>query len=417
MAHPVIQAIRSGNVPGADKLAAARAAVPLPPDALLEALIVLSSDANDEVRTAAVNSLRDFDQARMREVVGQETATPDVLQFLCGWHLGSREVYEALTLNPATPAEGITSLAAWTRDGSLLELIAVNQERMIAHPPLIEAILGNKASTPEAARRAREVRIEFFEKELGAKRVAEERRVRAAAISAALGLDRVEESLPDLIDDDVNVEELSSATSLPDGAPSQAGPEFAFALHQELGKFAEALVTPVPAQAAPASAQSEAAEAEARRLADEMQTAGEDVDPQRLTMMQLIARMNVKQRIQLALKGNREARNILKRDSNRGVILGVLGNPRITESEVEAISNMKTLPEEALRLISLNRLWSRNYAITHNLARNPRTPVAISIALVPRLLPKDLKALTTNRNIPDVVRKTAQRLLSVRTPA
>jgi hypothetical protein len=127
--------------------------------------------------------------------------------------------------------------------------------------------------------------------------------------------------------------------------------------------------------------------------------------------------MNVKQRIQLALKGNREARNILKRDSNRVVILGVLGNPRITESEVEAISNMKTIPEEALRLISLNRLWSRNYAITHNLARNPRTPVAISIALVPRLLPKDLKALTTNRNVPDVVRKTAQRLLSVRTPS
>jgi hypothetical protein len=287
---------------------------------------------------------------------------------------------------------------------------------MISHPPLIEAILGNKASTPEAVRRAREVRVEFFEKELGAKRVAEERRVRAAALSAALGLDRVEESLPDLIDDEVSVEELSSAAPLSDAAPSQAGPEFAFALQQELGKFAEA-PSPAHAQAAPAPESDEAAAAEAKRLADEMQAGGDELSPQRLTMMQLIARMNVKQRIQLALKGNREARNILKRDSNRVVILGVLGNPRITESEVEAISNMKTIPEEALRLISLNRLWSRNYAITHNLARNPRTPVAISIALVPRLLPKDLKALTTNRNVPDVVRKTAQRLLSVRTPS
>lgn len=408
MAHPIVQAIRSGNVPAPAKLAAARAAVPLPPDALLEALVALSGDGSEEIRTAALKSLREFDPARLREVIEQEATAPDVLGFFCEWPHATREVYEALTLNPATPHEAIGKLAKWTKEGGLLELIAVNQERMISHPALIDALIENKASTPEAVRRAREVRVEFFEKEIGAKRVAEERRIRAAAMSAALGLNRVEEALPDLIDDDLSAEDLSLAAPPTEAEAALAGPEFAFALQHELKHAAE------PTGSSPLAAE---ALAEAARFVSEVQADGEEITEQRLTMMQLIARMNTKQRIQLALKGNREARNLLKRDTNKGVILGVLANPRITESEVEAISNMKTLPEDALRIIALNRQWSRNYIIIHNLVRNPRTPVATSIAFIPRLFPKDLKALTINRNVPDVIRKTAQRLLSTRRTA
>jgi hypothetical protein len=377
---------------------------------------VLSNDGSEEIRTAAMKSLREFDPVRLREVVEQEATAPDVLGFFCEWPHGTREVYEALALNQATPHEGIAKLAKWTKDGGLLELIAVNQERMISHPALIDALIENKASTPEAVRRAREVRVEFFEKEIGAKRVAEERRIRAAAMSAALGLNRVEEALPDLLDDDLSAEDMSLAAPPTEAEAALAGPEFAFALQHEL----KHVVEPPSGTPSPLAAE-ELAEAqivaEAARFVSEVQADGEEITQQRLTMMQLIARMNTKQRIQLALKGNREARNILKRDTNKGVILGVLANPRITESEVEAISNMKTLPEDALRIIALNRQWSRNYIIIHNLVRNPRTPVATSIAFIPRLFPKDLKALTTNRNVPDVIRKTAQRLLSTRRTA
>lgn len=409
MAHPIIQAIRSGTIPAPAKLAAARAAMPIPPDVMLEVLVLLCQDSSEEVRTTALKSLREFDAARMKETVAQEATAPDVLGFLCDWHYATREVYEALVLNQATPNEGIANLTSWTKDGSLLELIAINQERMISHPALIDAIVENRASTAEATRRAREVRVEFFEKELGAKRIAEERRARAEAMSAALELGYVEEALPDLIDDEVRAEELSLAAPI-EADPTVVGPEFAFALQQELKPLIESQQNP-----------NEDLEVqillETERLASEMQASGEEITAQRLTTMQLIARMGTKQRIQLALKGNREARNILRRDTNKGVILGVLGNPRITESEVEAIANMKTLPEEALRLIAINRQWGRSYPIIHNLVRNPRTPVAISIGLIPRLFPKDLKSLTTNRNVPDVIRKTAQRLLSARTPS
>ncbi|MFH4090520.1 hypothetical protein WAJ00_21625, partial [Acinetobacter baumannii] len=81
----------------------------------------------------------------------------------------------------------------------------------------------------------------------------------------------------------------------------------------------------------------------------------------------------VKDRVKLALKGDREVRNILIRDANKIVATAVIKNPRLTDQEVETIAAMRTVPEEVLRLIALNRAWARSYPIIHNLARNPRT--------------------------------------------
>ncbi len=391
MPSPVIEAIRNGSIPAPAKLAAARAMLPLAPEEMLEALVLLSQDASEEVRAAALKSLEEFNPAQMLSVVTQSQAPPEVLRYLCTWGRGRRELYEALILNAATPDEGIEVLAGSIRDGAILELIAINQQRLIRHPAIIDAILSNSARTPEAERRAREVRIEFFEKELGARRIAEERRARAAAASAALGLEQVEEIVADLLDEDLAIEELEIDDRF---------------LHE---KFTLGLSSEAEAENT-----SLIARTEAQRIADEARAEGEEITEQRLTTMQFIARLNVKQRVQLALKGNREARLILKRDSNKSVILAVLSNPRITEAEVEAIANTKSIPEEALRLIGLNRAWMRSYPIVHNLVRNPRTPVATSLPLLNRLFPKDLKALTTNRNIPEVIRKTAHRLLASR---
>jgi len=390
MPNPVIQAIRSGSAPAPAKLAAARALLPLTPEETLEVLVLLNRDDAAEVREAALKSLSEFDRQQMLTVVAQAETAPDVLGYLCAWRAGTRELHEALTLNAATPDEGIAELAGVTKDGSLLELISVNQQRLIRHPAIMDAIIANPSRTPEAERRAREVRVEFFEKELGAQRVAEERRARAAAASAALGIPQAEEIIADLIDDDLAVEELY----IDDRLLSEQ-------FHIEIGPHD---LAPLP----------EAAAADAERMFEEATAAGEVVTDERLTTMQFIARLNVKQRVVLALKGNREARSILSRDSNKSVVVGVLNNPRITESEVESLSNMKSVPEEALRVIGLHRAWIRSYPIVHNLVRNPRTPVATSLPLLNRLFPKDLKALAGNRNVTEVIRKTANRLIAAR---
>ncbi len=424
MPSPIIAAIRSGSAPAQAKMAAARGALPLPPEDLLEILVVLCQDQDVDLRSTAIKSLNEFDANRMREVV-KLTATPtDVLQYLCTWRGGKKDFYEAMVLNDSTPDRGMSELARWNKDGSLLELIAINQERMIRHPEIISALIENKASTPEAVRRATECRIEFFEKELGAKRVKDERRARAAAASAALGLNYVEEALIELIDDDIKIEELSFENALGGEDDPKIGPEFQRIIRDEINRVnaEEEVVEEViseenlsmMADNLITSEENPEADEVVNHIISQMSAEGEETSAERLTMLQKIARMSAKSRVKLAIKGNREARNILRRDPNKSVIMGVLGNARITESEVEAISAMKTLPEEALRLISLNRQWVRNYPIIHNLVRNARTPVATSLPLLNRLFPKDLKAMITNRNVPDVLRKQAGRLTLAR---
>jgi hypothetical protein len=124
--------------------------------------------------------------------------------------------------------------------------------------------------------------------------------------------------------------------------------------------------------------------------------------------------MTVKDRVKFALKGDREARGILIRDSNRIVATAVVHNPRITDKEIENIAAMRTVNEEVLRLIGMNRAWARSYLIIHNLARNPRTPMATAVHILPRIQAKDLKALSENRNISEAVRRQAYRLVQTR---
>ncbi|HET9530713.1 MAG TPA: hypothetical protein VFQ92_10195, partial [Blastocatellia bacterium] len=72
--------------------------------------------------------------------------------------------------------------------------------------------------------------------------------------------------------------------------------------------------------------------------------------------------------------------------------------------------SIKTVPEDVLRQIGQSRVWSRSYVVILNLVRNPRTPIATSLGFLNRILTRDLKGLSTNKNIPDVIRTTAARL-------
>ena len=131
-----------------------------------------------------------------------------------------------------------------------------------------------------------------------------------------------------------------------------------------------------------------------------------------LSTLQRVAQMSVAERVVAAMKGTREERTILIRDSNKLVTVAVLSSPKITETEVESIARMTTVSEEALRIIGRTRAWMKNYAIMAGLARNPKTPVALSMNLLARLTDKDLKVISTDRNVPDVIRMSARRKLS-----
>ena len=86
----------------------------------------------------------------------------------------------------------------------------------------------------------------------------------------------------------------------------------------------------------------------------------------------------------------------------------------MTEQEVEKAASMRTVPDELLRQIATSRTWARNYTIAHNLARNPRTPVANVMSILVRLQLRDLQSLSKNRNVSDNVRRQAMRLFQAR---
>lgn len=125
--------------------------------------------------------------------------------------------------------------------------------------------------------------------------------------------------------------------------------------------------------------------------------------------LQRIAAMNVSKRIALAMKGTREERGILIRDPNRIVTSAVLSSPKMTDSEIASIARMANVSDDVLRTICRNRAWLKNYSVTLSLTKNPKTPVALSMSLLSRLSEKDLRMLSTDRNVPDALRVSARK--------
>ncbi|MBI5102280.1 MAG: hypothetical protein HZB33_10655 [Nitrospirae bacterium] len=144
--------------------------------------------------------------------------------------------------------------------------------------------------------------------------------------------------------------------------------------------------------------------------------AEKDPEARKESLTTKIQRLNISARIQLALRGGREIRGILARDSNKEVMLSVLENGKITDSEIELITKSRSVLEEALRRISKNREWMKNYSIVHGLVNNPKTPPGIAVTHITDLRTKDLIMLEKNKGVAEVVRSGAKRVLNVRKP-
>ena len=117
-------------------------------------------------------------------------------------------------------------------------------------------------------------------------------------------------------------------------------------------------------------------------------------------------------RIKLAMKGTREQRSQLVRDTNRLVAAAVLSSPKLTGSEVEQFVKLGNVSEEVLRIIGTNRAWAKNYGVVLGLCRHPKSPPAISMQMIHRLTARDLKLLSTDRNVPEALRVVARKLLT-----
>ncbi len=107
-------------------------------------------------------------------------------------------------------------------------------------------------------------------------------------------------------------------------------------------------------------------------------------------------------------------RTILIRDTHSLVALGVMANSNFSEQEIEAMSLNRNSHEEILQVICRNRGWMSRYVIMSAVVRNPRTPVGVAVRLVARLSVRDLQDVGRDRNVPNPVRQTAERLYRIK---
>jgi hypothetical protein len=127
-----------------------------------------------------------------------------------------------------------------------------------------------------------------------------------------------------------------------------------------------------------------------------------------------IAQMGVAEKIKLALMGNKEARNILVRDSNKLVAVAVVKSPKIMESEIEAITRSRHVCDEVLRHIAATKEWMRSYNIKLNLAGNSKTPLPIAMRLLPQLMEHDLRRLAKSKNVSAILATQARCLVDTK---
>jgi regulator of extracellular matrix RemA (YlzA/DUF370 family) len=389
--NPVVEAIISGKAPRPARLAAASGMLPLPQADLLEVLVVLRESDEAEIAAAAIETLSTQDNADLLNAAKATDTSPEVLSYL-GGVTAAREIHEAVILNKNTPDQAIVQLASTIDDGSLLELITHNQQRLVRTPKIIDAILGNAGRSPEAERRARETQTEFFEKERGAKQIAGELRARGKTAAAEFF-------------ESAELTSIHGELSLEDA--------WLIAEHIEVSD-AELDDSWLPSERYDEEDAAVLAAAMEKVIEQETLSAGNDLAPERVSLIRRLMLMNARDRMKLARKGDREARSILIRDSNKMVAAAVINNPRITDQEAENIATMRTVADEVLRLMAMNRNWARSYTIIHNLVRNPRTPIPTVINILPRIRTKDLQNLAQNRNVSDAIRRQSTRLAQAR---
>ncbi len=389
--NPVVQAILNGSAPQRAKLAAASGLLPLPQSDLLEVLVALRESDDSELAEAATSTLSSQSPEDLLTAASNEATSAAVLDYVAISTLADRKIHEAVLLNKNTSDQAVANLASSTSDASLLDLIATNQTRLVRFPAIIEAILANSDRSNEAERRARETKREFFEKERGAQQIAQELRARGKGAAAEF----------------FESADLSETLSVADA--------WLLAEHIEVSDAdLDNSWLPTERYEELAAETPEEHAANFKRMLEFERIELGEIPVERVSLIRRLMFMNARDRMKMAMKGDREARGILIRDSNKVVAAAVINNPRINDQEVENISAMRTVSDEVLRLISLNRNWARSYPIIHNLVRNPRTPIPTVIGTLPRIRTKDLHQLSLNRNVSEAVRRQALRLSQAR---
>lgn len=115
------------------------------------------------------------------------------------------------------------------------------------------------------------------------------------------------------------------------------------------------------------------------------------------------------EKIQQALRGNRDERAAILREGNPALQLHVLRNPGLTLDEVAAIAKMRTVNPELLKQIADRREWAGRADVAIALVRNPKTPVPLAIRMLDHVSAQDLRQLAKDTNTRTPIQHAARK--------
>jgi hypothetical protein len=99
------------------------------------------------------------------------------------------------------------------------------------------------------------------------------------------------------------------------------------------------------------------------------------------------------QKILLAAKADRSERALLIQDNDPRVLLSVLRNPRMTVEEVSRVAKSSFLNFQVAEVIMNTGQWMGNLDVRLALIRNPKTPQAFGLRILPSLPESEVKAI------------------------
>lgn len=380
----MIDHIRKSAVSANLVQAAARGALSLPPEEMIEIMVYLANH-NRAFGDLARMTLAGWDEKSSLATAANPATPPEVLAYLIDPNNLRPPLLPALVENPSVSEETLLELAV--RGSREIVQVMLASARVNNSPTLRRALASNpslkanetasltEATSPGDAAEPAQVRDEVLAEDAGPEAPAGPEEMLDETVTAFM-------------------KEHAAEIAAEDGKP-----------FQPLGGVLSELEPGGPSAQPPAGAKAPAKGAPSAYHAHQVEE-----EKRRGGALQKIAKLDIKGRIQLAMKGNKEERSILIRDGTKIVALAVLDSPKITDGEVEAFASQKNVLEAVLRGIPMKRRFAKLYPVTRNLVFNPRTPLDLSLSLMKHILVNDLRNLAGNKEISDTVRKLALKM-------
>jgi hypothetical protein len=409
----MIDVIRSSGASSNVMQTAARGALSVPPQEMIEILVYLATQTKIFAERARL-TLAGWDETSSRAAAADPRTPKEVLAYMITPGNLRPTLLPALLENPAVSEESLAELAA-AASRYMLETL-VKSARINQSKRILSSLSSNPNLNPAQSTAIAEKLSSFgpsaasSSETTAASQGATKAREQLAEPEVPTQVDGPEPSSDDVPEEAITAYLTEHAAEISSEADKPFRP--IGGVQEELTSgsptlHAEGTPAEVKTEAVASSTTPGAATAAQRAPAKKVLLS---TDEQRGSALQKISKLDITGRIQLAMKGNKEERSLLIRDGTKIVALAVLESPKITDSEVEKFANQKNVLEAVLRAITMKRRFMKQYAVVRNLTFNPRIPIDVALGLVKHLLTADLKNLAGNKEVSETVRKMATRM-------